>query len=136
MPVTTMRLVMLLFVFVVHGRTAQLVQVIFEGDRAVIPDHRVPFGDDAGVFNALVMGGRAVVVSMVDMEAPLAVLPQGAVPFGVVGLLVATFVTIGEWGMFALVGLVFRNSACLQTIFSFDVAPLIFWWPLSSEDVG
>jgi len=102
----------------------------------VVPDHRVPLGDNAGVFDALVVGGRTIVVSVVDLEAPSAVLPQGAIPFGVVRLFVATFETIGEGGTLALVGLVFRDGTCFQTIFSFDVAPLIFWWPLSSEDAG
>jgi len=102
----------------------------------MVADHWMPLGDNAGIFDALVVGGRAVVVSMVNAEAPSTVLPQGAVPFGVVGLLVATFETIREGGMFALVGLVFWDSACLKTVFSFDVAPLIFWWPLSSEDAG
>jgi len=96
----------------------------------------VPFRDDASVFDTLIMGGRAVVMSMVNAEAPSTVLPQGAVPFSVVGLLVATFETIGEGGALALVSLVFWDSTCLQTVFSFDVAPLIFWWPLSSEDAG
>ena len=96
----------------------------------------MPFRDDASVFDALIMGGRAVVVSMVDAEAPLIVLPQGAVPLGVVGLLVATFEAIGEGGVLALVSLVFRDGTCLQTVFSFDVAPLVFWWPLSSKDAG
>ena len=96
----------------------------------------MPLGDDAGVFDALIMGGRAIVMSMVNVEAPSTVRPQGAVPFGMVGLLIATFETIGEGGMFVLVGLVFWDSVCLQTVFSFDVAPLIFWWPLSSEDTG
>ena len=100
-------------IFVIHGRAAQLVQVILEGDWAVVPNHQVPLRDDAGVLDALIMGGRTVVMSVVDPEAPPTVLPQGAVPFGVVGLLVATFETIGEGGALALVGLIFRDSVCL-----------------------
>ena len=96
----------------------------------------MPFRDNTSVFDALIMGGRAVVVSMVDAEAPLTVLPQGAVPLGVVRLLVATFKAIGEGGALALVSLVFWDGACLQTVFSFDIAPLVFWWPLSSGDAG
>ena len=96
----------------------------------------MPFRDDASVFDTLIMGGRAVVMSMVNAEAPSTVLPQGAVPLGMVGLLVATFEAIGEGGALALVSLVFRDGVCLQTVFSFDIAPLVFWWPLSSEDAG
>jgi len=92
--------------------------------------------DDAGVFNALIMGGRAVVVSVVDAKTPSTILPQGTVPFGVVRLLVATFETIGEGGALVLVSLVFWDGACFQTVFSFDITPLVFWWSLSSEDTG
>jgi len=113
MPVATTRLVTQLLILIVYGSAPQLVRVVFKGNWAVVADHWMPLRDDAGVFDALIMGGRAIVVSMVNAEAPLTVLPQGAVPFGVVGLLVATFETIGEGGTFALVGLVFRDSACL-----------------------
>jgi len=70
----------------------------------------VPLGDDAGVFDALIMGGRAVVISMVNAEAPPTVLLQGAVPLGVVGLFVATFEAIGEGGALMLVSLVFWDG--------------------------
>ena len=96
----------------------------------------MPLGNDAGVLDTLVVGGGAIIMSVVDTEAPSAVLPQGAVPLGVVGLLVATFEAIGEGGALALVGLVFWDGRGLQTVFSFDVAPLVFWWPLSSKDAG
>jgi len=96
----------------------------------------MPLGDNTGVLDTLVMGGGAIVVSVVDLEAPSTVLPQGTVPFSVVGLFVATFETIGEGSLFALVSLVFWDGAQLQTIFAFDVTPLVFWWPLSSEDAG
>jgi len=72
----------------------------------------VPLGDDAGVCDALIMGGRAVIVSMVNAKTPPAVLPQGAIPFGVVGLFVATLETIREGGTFVLVSLVFGNGVC------------------------
>jgi len=96
----------------------------------------VPLGDDAGVFNALVMGSGAVVVSMVNAETPPTVLPQGAIPFGVVRLFVAAFEAIGEGGALTLVSLILRNSMCFKAILSFDVTPLVFGWPLSGEDAG
>jgi len=70
----------------------------------------MPLGDDAGIFNALIVGGGAVIMSMVNAEAPPTILPQGAIPFSVVWLFVATFETIGEGGVFALVSLVFRDG--------------------------
>ena len=70
----------------------------------------MPLGDDACVFDALVMGGGAIIVSVVDVEAPSAILPQGAVPFSVVRLFVATFEAIGEGGALALVGLFFWDG--------------------------
>jgi len=73
----------------------------------------MPLGNDAGIFDALIMGGGAIVMYMVDPKAPSAILPQGAVPFSMVGLLIATFEAIGEGGALALVGLVFRNGTCL-----------------------
>jgi len=75
MPVATMRLVMQLFVFIVHGSAPQLIQVVLKGDWAVVADHWMPLGDDAGVLDTLIMGSRAVVVSVVNTEAPSAVLP-------------------------------------------------------------
>jgi len=75
MPVATMRLVTQLFVFIVHGSAPQLVRVVFEGDWAMVADHGMPLGDNAGVLDTLIMGGRAVVVSVVNAEAPPAVLP-------------------------------------------------------------
>jgi len=53
-----------------------------------------------------------------------------------VGLFIATFEAVREEGTLALVGLVFGDSACFQAVFSFNVAPLILGWPLSSEDAG
>jgi len=136
MPVATMQLVTQLLIFIVHGGAPQLIQVVFKGDWAVVADQWMPLGDDAGVLDTLIMGGGAIVVSMVNTEAPSAVLPQGTVPFGVVGLLVTTFETIGEGGTLALVSLAFWDSACLQTVFAFNVTPLVFRWPLSSKDMG
>ena len=136
MPVATTRLVMKLFVFIVHSGAPQLIQVILESDWAVVADHRVPLRDDAGVFNTLVMGSGAVVVSMVNAETPPTVLPQGAIPFGVVGLFVAAFEAIGEGGALTLVSLILRDSACFKAILSLDITPLVFGWPLSGEDAG
>jgi len=95
----------------------------------------VPLRDDTGVFDTLVMRGGAVIVSMVNAEAPSAVLPQGAVPFSVIWLLVATLETIREGSALVLVGLIFGDSMCFQTVFSFDVAPLVLWWSLGSKDM-
>jgi len=96
----------------------------------------MPLGDDASVFDALVMGSRAVVVSVVDAETPSTIFPQGAIPFSVVGLCVAAFEAVRERGALALVGLVFRNGTCFETVFPFDVTPLIFGRPLSGENAG
>ena len=136
MPVATMQLVTQLLIFIIHCRTAQLIQVVLEGDRAVIANHQMPLGDDTGVFDALIVGGRAIIMGVVDTEAPPTILPQGAIPFSMIWLFVATFEAVGEGGTFVLVSLVFRNGAQLQTVFAFDVTPLVFWWPLSSEDAG
>ena len=76
----------------------------------MVADHRMPLGDNAGVFNALIVGGGAVIMSVVNAEAPPTILPQGAIPFGVIWLFIATFEAIGEGGAFALVGLVFRDG--------------------------
>ena len=70
----------------------------------------MPLGNNAGIFNALIMGGGAIVVSMVNAEAPSTVLPQGAVPFSVVGLFVTTFEAVREGGAFVLVSLVFQDG--------------------------
>ena len=75
MPVATTQLVMQLLILIVYGSAPQLVRVIFKGDWAMVADHWMPLGDDAGVLDALVMGGRAIVVSVVNAEAPSAVLP-------------------------------------------------------------
>jgi len=96
----------------------------------------VPLRDDACIFCALVMGGRAVFMSVVNTETPLTILPQGAIPFIVVGFLITTLEAVGEGGVLALVGLVFWNGAQLQAIFSLDIASLVFWWTLSSENAG
>jgi len=53
-----------------------------------------------------------------------------------VWLFVAAFKAVGEGGALALVSLVFRDGVCFQTVFSLDVAPLIFRWPLSGENAG
>jgi len=96
----------------------------------------VPLRDDAGVLDTLIMGGGAIVMSMVDPEAPSAVFPQGAIPFSVVWLFVAAFEAIGEGSALALVSLVFRDGACFQAVFSFNITPLILWWSLGSKDMG
>jgi len=96
----------------------------------------VPLGDDTGVFDTLVMGSGAVVMSMVYAETPPTVFPQGAIPFGVVGLFVAAFEAIGERGALTLASLILRDSVCFKAIFSFDVTPLVFGWPLSGENAG
>jgi len=134
MPVATTQLVMKLLILVVHSGAPELIRVILESDWAVVADHRVPFGDNAGVLDTLVMGGGAVVVSMVNAETPPAVFPQGAVPFGVVGFFVAAFKAVGEGGALTLVSLFFWDSTCFEAVFSFDVTPLVFGWPLSGEN--
>jgi len=113
MPVATTRLVTGLLILIVHSGAPELIRVVFESDWAVIADHWVPLGDDAGVLDTLIMGGGAIVVSMVNAEAPSAILPQGAIPFSVVGFCVAAFETVGKGGALALVSLVFRDGACL-----------------------
>jgi len=101
---------MQLFIFIVHSSAPQLIQVVFKSDRTIVPNHWVPIGDDASVFDTLIVGGRTVVMSMVDPEAPLTVLPQQAIPFGVIRLLVAALETVREGGMFVLVGLVLQDG--------------------------
>jgi len=96
----------------------------------------VPLGDNTGVLDALIMGGRAIVMSMVNTKTPPAVFPQGAIPFGVVGLFVAAFKAVGEGGALTLVSLIFWDSACFKAVFSFDITPLVFGWPLSGENAG
>ena len=96
----------------------------------------MPLGNDTSVLDALVMGSGAVVMSVVNTETPSAILPQGAIPYGMVGLVVATFEAIRERGVLSLVSLVFRDGTCFKAVFSFDVAPFIFGWSLSSEDTG
>jgi len=111
MPVATTRLVMQLLILIVYGSTPQFVRVVFKGNWAVVTNHWMPLGDDAGVFDALIMGGGAIIMSVVNAEAPSTILPQGAIPFGVVWLFVTTFEAIGEGGAFALVSLVFQDGA-------------------------
>jgi len=82
------------------------------------------------------MGSGAVVVSVVNAETPSTVFPQGAIPFGVVGLFVAAFEAVREGGALTFVGLTLWNGVCFKAIFSFDVAPLLFRWPLSGENAG
>jgi len=96
----------------------------------------MPIGNDTGVFDALVMGGGAVVMNVVNAETPPTVLPQGAIPFGVVGFCLAAFEAIGEGGALSFMSLVLRDGACLEAVFSFNVAPFIFGWSLSSKDTG
>jgi len=136
MPVATTRLVSNLLILIVHSGTPELIRVIFESDGAVVADHGMPLGDDAGVFDTLVMGSRAVVVSVVNAETPAAILPQGAIPFSMVGFFVAAFKAVGEGGALSFVGLAFGDGAYFEAIFSFDVTPLIFGWSLSSENTG
>jgi len=59
----------------------------------------VPLRHNAGIFDALEVGGGAVVMSVVDAEAPPTVLPQGAVPFSMVRFLVATLEAIRKRGV-------------------------------------
>ena len=74
-------------------------------------------------------------MGVVDAEAPPTVLPQGAIPFSVIGLFVAAFETIGERGALPFpFALVFGYGAQLEAVFSFDVAPLVFGWPLCCVD--
>jgi len=96
----------------------------------------VPLGDDAGIFDTLIVGSGAIVMGVVNAEAPSAVLPQGAVPFGVVRFLVATLETVREGGALALVSLIFRDGTCFQTVLPLHVTPLVLWWSLGSEDTG
>ena len=96
----------------------------------------MPLGDDAGVFDTLVMGGGAVVMSMVNAETPSTVFPQGAIPLGMVGLFVAAFEAVGERGALTLVSLILRDGTCFEAVFPFDVALFIFGRSLSSENTG
>jgi len=82
------------------------------------------------------MGNRAVIVDVIDVEAPMTVLPQGAIPLGVVRFFVTAFEAIGERGVLVFVTFVFGDGAQLKTIFTFDVAPLILGWSLSSKNMG
>jgi len=75
-------------------------------------------------------------MSVVDMEAPMTVLPQGAIPFDMVRLFVATLETVGEGGVLVLVTLVFGEGTQLETVFSFNITPLIFRWALGCKDMG
>jgi len=136
MPVATTRLVTNLLVLIVHSGAPELIRIILESDGAVVADQRVPFRHDAGVFDALIVGGGTVVMSVVDAEAPPAVFPQGAVPFGVVGFCVVAFETIREGGALALVSLTLRDGTCFEAIFSLNITPLVFRWSLSGEDAG
>jgi len=136
MPVATTRLVSNLLVLIVHSGAPKLIRIILESDGAVVADQRVPFGNDTGVFDTLIVGGGTVIVNVVDAEAPPAVLPQGAVPFGVVGFCVVALETIRERGALALMSLTLRDGTCFEAVFSFDVAPLVFRWSLSGEDAG
>jgi len=134
MPVATTRLVTKLLIFIVHSGAPQLVRVILESDWAIIADHWVPLGNDTSILDALVMGSGAVVMSVVNAETPPTILPQGAVPFGVVGLVVTAFKAVGEGGALSFVSLFFWDGACFETVFSFDVTPLVFGWSLSGEN--
>ena len=61
-----------------------------ERDGAVVAGAVVPRGNDAPVFDTLMMRGGAVVVRMICGQTPATNLPQGAVTFIVVwGLFVA-----------------------------------------------
>jgi len=120
-----MRLVMLLFILIVDCSALQLVQVVFKGNWAVVPDHRVPLWNDAHVSSTLVMGDGAIIMSVINMEAPSTILPQGAIPFGMVGFFITAFEAVREGGALALVTLVFGNCPQLEAIFALNVAPLI-----------
>ena len=91
----------------------------------------MPLRHDAGIFNALKVGGGTIVVSVINTEIPSAVLPQGAVPFSVVGLLITTLETVGKRGALSFpFAFVLWYGMQLQTVFTFDIAPLVFRWSL------
>ena len=95
----------------------------------------MPLWHNACVLDALEMRGGAIVMGVVDAEAPPTVLPQGTIPFSVVGLFIATLETVREGG--ALVfpfQLVLGYGLQFKAIFTFNVAPLVFWWSLCCMD--
>jgi len=136
MPVATTQLVTLLFIFVVDCCASQLIQVVFEGDQAIVANHWVPLWDDTYIPSALVVGNGAVIVSVINMEAPATVLPQGAIPFSIVGLFVTALKTVREVSALALVTLVLGDGVQLEAIFTLDITPLILGWSLSCEKTG
>ena len=102
----------------------------------MIANPQMPLWNNAHVLGALVMGDGAVIIGVVNVEAPTAVLPQGAVPFSVVRFFVTAFETIGEGGALAFVTLVLGDSMQLETVFAFNIAPLILRWSLSGKNMG
>ena len=58
---------------------------------------RVPRGDNAPTFGALVVGVLAVVMSVLGTKTPPTSLPEGTFLFGVVRFVIATLETIGEY---------------------------------------
>ena len=96
----------------------------------------MPLWYNTCVLDALEMRGGAIVMGVVNMEAPPTILPQGAIPFGMVRFFVATLETVGEGGALLLpFALVLGYGAHLKAIFSFDITPLIFRWPLCCMDM-
>ena len=136
MPVATTQLVALSFIVIIPCGAPQLVGVLlFEASWTYITNHSVPLWHNARVFDALEVRGGAIIVGVVNTEAPPTVLPQGAVPFSVIGLFVTALETIGEGGALSFpFDFVFGYGAQLEAVFSFDIAPLIFGWPLCCVD--
>jgi len=95
----------------------------------------MPLWHNTCVFDTLEMRGRAVVIGVVNTEAPPTILPQGAIPFGVVRFLIIAFEAVREGGTLAFpFQLVLGYGSQLKAIFSFNVAPLVFWWSLCGMD--
>ena len=136
MLVATTQLVTSPFIVIVLSGAPQFVQVLLlEGSWACITHHGVPFRYDTCIFDALEMRGGTIVMGVVNAEAPPTVLPQGAVPFSMVGLFIAALETVGEGGALSFpFDLVSGYGTQLEAVFSFDIAPLIFRWPLCCVD--
>ena len=75
-------------------------------------------------------------MGVIDVKAPMAVLPQGAIPFSVVGFFVTAIETIGKGSVLALVTLILGDGMQLETIVTFDVAPLILGQSLGCKKMG
>ena len=136
MPVATTQLVTSSFIVIIPGSAPQLVGVfLLKGGRADITHHSVPLWHNACTLDTLKMWGGAVVVGVVNAEAPPTVLPQGTIPFGVVGLFIVTLETVRERGTLSLpFEFVFGYGAQLETVFSFNIAPLVLRRPLCCMD--